>query len=211
MAAERSPDEIQLVAVSKTVGIDRIQEAIDAGQRVFGENKIQEGIEKIKHFRDRNGLTWHFIGTLQKNKAKKAVEFFDVIESVDSLELLEKINTHSAEMGKVQKIFIQVKLSEEESKHGISQEEVEQLAERAMELQHIELQGLMTIPPYFDDAEEVKPYFVRLREIKEDLAKKGIEIRHLSMGMSNDYEAAIREGATHVRVGTAIFGERAYT
>jgi pyridoxal phosphate enzyme (YggS family) len=210
MRSGRGPADAQLVAVSKTVDIPRIQDAIDAGLRTFGENRVQEAARKIEHFRERSGITWHFIGTLQKNKAKKAVALFDVIESVDSMELLEKIEKYASDAGKVQKIFIQVKLSSEVSKFGAAPEYGYELVRRATELQHVDLEGLMTIPPYFEDAEESRPYFRRLREIQGDLIEKGFEIRNLSMGMSNDYEVAIEEGATIVRIGTAIFGERVY-
>lgn len=210
MRSGRDPEDAQLVAVSKTVDVHTIQDAIDAGLRIFGENRVQEAARKIEHFRDRSGITWHFIGTLQKNKVKKAVELFDAIESVDSMELLEKIDKYSSDAGKVQKVFIQVKLSSEESKFGAAPEYSYELVRRATELQNVELAGLMTIPPYFEDAEASRPYFRRLREMRDHLIEKGIEIRNLSMGMSNDFEVAIEEGATIVRVGTAIFGERIY-
>ncbi len=210
MRSGRSPEGAELVAVSKSVDIKKIQEAIDAGLRTFAENRVQEAVEKVRHFKENPGIRWHFIGTLQKNKAKKAVEIFDVIESVDSMELLEKIDKYASEAGKVQKIFIQVKLSLEESKHGAPPEYGLDLVRRARELEHVDVEGLMTISPYFEEAEESRPYFRRLRKIQEDLADKGFEIRNLSMGMSNDYEVAIEEGATLVRVGTAIFGERIY-
>jgi pyridoxal phosphate enzyme (YggS family) len=210
MRSGRSPEGAELVAVSKTVGIKKIQEGIDAGLRTFGENRVQEAVKKIEHFKENPGIKWHFIGTLQKNKAKKAVEIFDVIESVDSMELLEKIDKYAFEAGKVQKIFIQVKLSLEDSKHGAAPVYVLDLVSRAEELDNVDVQGLMTIPPYFEDVEEARPYFRRLREMQADLADKGFEIRNLSMGMSNDYEVAIEEGATLVRVGNAIFGERIY-
>jgi len=208
--AGRNPDEAYLVAVTKTVGIDEVREAFDAGLRVFGENRVQEAADKIRHFKEYPGITWHFIGTLQKNKARKAVELFNVIESVDSMELLEKIDTCAGQMGKVQGIFIQVKLSGEESKHGIMVENLSHLVQRAEELDNVKLEGLMTIPPYYDDADKVRPYFRRLREIRDELQNTGHGVEGLSMGMSNDFEVAIEEGATHVRIGTAIFGERDY-
>jgi len=208
MGAGRSPDEVGLVAVTKTVGTDMIQEAVDAGLRVFGENRVQEGMEKVRHFSNRQGISWHFIGTLQKNKVRKAVEHFDVIESVDSPDLIDRIDRIARELGKVQRIFIQVKLSEEETKHGAAPREVWGLVERAWKLDSVKPEGLMTIPPYFDDPEMSRPYFRRLHEMRDDLEEKGFHLHHLSMGMSGDFEVAIQEGATLVRVGTAIFGER---
>ena len=211
MRADRIPEDVTLVAVTKTVDTERIQEAYDAGLRIFGENRVQEAAPKIDGLKNNKGISWHLIGTLQKNKAKRAVVLFDVIESVDSLELAEKINVYAGEMGKRQRIFIQVKLSDEETKYGITPIDVESIIKRVAEMEHVKIDGLMTIPPYIEDAEEVRPYFRRLREMRDDLESRGYDIHQLSMGMSNDYEVAIEEGSTLVRVGTAIFGERVYS
>lgn len=208
MRVNRSPDEIELVAVTKTVDTERIREAIDAGLRVFGENKVQEAAPKIEHFRGLGTIRWYFIGPLQKNKAKKAVELFDVIESVDSLELATRISTFAKEFDKIQPVYIQVKLGDEETKHGVAPDKVEGLVDDVSSLPNIKMQGLMTIPPYYEDPEGARPHFRHLREIREMLSKKGYEIRGLSMGMSHDFEIAIEEGATEVRVGTDIFGRR---
>ncbi|GBE33058.1 hypothetical protein BMS3Bbin05_01993 [bacterium BMS3Bbin05] len=208
--ADRNPDEVELIAVTKTVGIDRIREALDAGLRTFGENRLQEAVPKIRYFGDRPEITWHLIGTLQKNKARKAVELFDVIESVDSRELLEKIDQYAGELGKLQGVFIQVKLSEEETKHGIPPARVPELVETGEALENIKVEGLMTIPPFYDDKEKARPYFRRLRELRDELKGKGHDIIDLSMGMSNDFDVAIQEGSTLVRIGTAIFGRRVF-
>jgi len=208
MRADRSPGEVELVAVTKTVSLERIQEAIDAGLRVFGENKVQEAAPKIEHFRSLGTIRWHFIGPLQKNKAKKAVELFDVIESVDSFELAERINRHADELNKIQPVFIQVKLGEEETKHGAAPEDVEELVSEMAALKNIEMIGLMAIPPYCEDPEEARSYFSQLRKIRDLLREKGYGIQRLSMGMSHDFEIAVQEGATEIRVGTDIFGRR---
>ncbi len=208
MRAGRSPDEIELLAVTKTIDTEHIAEAIDAGLRIFGENRVQEGLEKIDHLRRYPGLEWHMIGTLQKNKVKKAVEAFDVIESVDSIELLDRICRHARDLNKVQRVYVQVKLSDETNKHGISPGEVMEMVEVGSGQDHVSVDGIMVIPPYSDDVEEVRPYFVRLREIRDDLISSGYDIKNLSMGMSNDFEVAVEEGSTLVRIGSAIFGAR---
>jgi len=204
MRAGRAPDAARLVAVSKTVGTELVQEAVDAGLRVFGESKVQEAREKIEALAGQ-GLEWHLIGHLQSNKAKAAVGLFDLIHSVDSVSLLEAIDRHAREMGKVQRVLLQVKLSEEESKHGASERELREMAEAAMGLASVRVEGLMTIPPFFDDPEGARPYFRRLQELNGPYG-----FAELSMGMTGDFEVAIEEGATLVRIGTAIFGERDY-
>jgi pyridoxal phosphate enzyme (YggS family) len=208
MRAGRAPDEIRLIAVTKTVSIERIREAVEAGLRIFGENRVQEAIPKIAFFRGHGTVKWHLIGHLQKNKAKKAVEIFDVIESVDSRELAERINRCAGEAGKIQPVFIQVKLGDEETKHGIPAEEVEDLVGDVSQMENIRVEGLMAVPPYHENPEEVRPYFRKLRRIRDDLVTKGFPVRGLSMGMSHDFEVAIEEGATEVRIGTEIFGRR---
>lgn len=208
MRVDRSPDEIELVAVTKTVPPERIQEAIDAGLRIFGENKVQEAVQKIDYFSELGTIRWYFIGPLQKNKAKKAVELFDLIESVDSLELARRISTYAVELNKIQPVHIQVKLGGEETKHGVLPGEVDRLVDEVWDLPNVEIRGLMTIPPYYEEPEGARPHFRRLREIRDSLCNRGYAIRGLSMGMSHDFEIAIQEGATEVRVGTDLFGRR---
>jgi pyridoxal phosphate enzyme (YggS family) len=203
----RDPTEIKLVAVSKTVDPARIVEAIDAGVTRLGENYVQEAQRKIEVI-DRP-VSWHFIGHLQSNKAKYAVRLFDMIHSMDRLQLAEELNRRAAQAGKVMDVLIEVKLSEEPTKFGAEEDAALALAKRILELRHLSLKGLMTMPPYFDLPEKSRPYFVRLRQLRERMVQEGIQLQELSMGMSNDFEIAIEEGATYVRVGTAIFGPRA--
>jgi pyridoxal phosphate enzyme (YggS family) len=211
--AGRNPDLIQLIVVSKTVDIQSIKEAILAGATILGENRVQEAREKITELRaqlpDIN-VEWHLIGSLQKNKAKAAVQLFDLIHSVDSASLADELNRHAVNMGKPQRILAQVKLSDESTKHGVDEDEIMALLDKIMELDNIALEGLMTIPPFFDNPEDARPYFKRLKDIADKALKKGYPLQELSMGMSNDYTVAIEEGATMVRVGTFIFGERNY-
>jgi len=211
MRAGRRPEDVRLVAVTKTVGIDEIRKAADIGLRVFGENRIQEAKEKITNLKfesSNSNIEWHLIGHLQRNKAKYAVKLFDMIHSVDSEELAADLDEEAKKAGKVQRVLIQVKLSAEETKSGISEQDLPLLVEKVARLVNLNLEGLMTIPPFFDDPEPARPFFRRLRELRDGLEKKGFVLPELSMGMSNDYEVAIQEGATLVRIGTAIFGER---
>jgi len=211
MKADRSPDEVKLIAVTKTVGTEAIREAVDSGVRAFGENRVQEAkkkilSEKIKGLSEK--LEWHLIGHLQKNKAKDAVQLFDLIHTVDSVELADELNRQAERINKIQRVLVQVKLSEEETKHGMSEAGIMNLFERIKEMKHLDLQGLMTIPPFFEDISRVIPFFRRLKALRDEAEKTGLALPELSMGMSHDFEAAIQEGATMVRVGTAIFGER---
>lgn len=211
LKADRDPHEVQLIVVSKTVGIPAIREAVDSGARVFGESRVQEA--KTKVLSDEimampEKLEWHLIGHLQKNKARDAVQLFEVIHTVDSIELAEELDRQAEKIGKIQRVLIQVKLSAEETKHGVSEAELPELLKRAAQLKHLRIEGLMTIPPYLESAKDVAPFFKRLRELRDEAAKKGYMLPELSMGMSHDYETAIEEGATMVRIGTAIFGER---
>ena len=207
--AGRNPDEIKLIAVSKTVELQQIVEAINAGATILGENRIQEAKEKITNspLAKRN-VEWHMIGNLQKNKARTAVELFDLIHSVNSTDLASELNKHAKNAGIVQDVLVQVKLSDEATKHGALENEVMSLLDRVTGMEGLRLRGLMTIPPFFDDPEEARPYFRKLRQVSEAASAKGFPIDELSMGMSNDYTVAIEEGATMVRVGTAIFGAR---
>lgn len=214
LRSDRDPKDITLVAVSKTFPLDIILEAVDAGIRFLGESRVQEAEEKIKRFSaiaEEKGYTnvkWHLIGHLQSNKVQKAVRLFDLIHSVDSKDLLEKIDKEAEKIGKVQDFLIQVKLSDEMTKFGANEKEAIDIVEYAYKLSNVNLQGLMTLPPYFENPEDVRPYFKGLSEIRRKIQNLGYELKHLSMGMSHDFEVAIEEGATIIRVGTAIFGER---
>jgi len=204
--AGRNPKDIRLVAVSKTMEADRVREAIEAGVTILGENYVQEAQKKIEEIG--KPVSWHFIGHLQTNKAKVVVRLFDVIHSVDSVALAEELNRRAQQANQKIPIMIEVNLSGEATKFGTEEEKVTSLAQGVLKLDHLSLEGLMTMPPYFDDPEMSRPYFIQLRELKERLVKGGIPLKDLSMGMSNDFEIAIQEGATYVRVGTAIFGAR---
>ena len=204
----RNPEEITLIAVTKTVGLEKIREAVDAGLRIFGENRVQEAQTKISNTISPGRIEWHLIGHLQKNKSKSAVELFDLIHTVDSVGLAEEINRHAENIHKVQRVLAQVKLSGEETKHGVSEKELSSLLEAIAGLKNLKLEGLMTIPPFFEDPGEARPYFRRLKVLRDEAENAGYRLQQLSMGMSNDFEVAIEEGATMVRIGTAIFGER---
>ncbi len=202
----RDPNEIKLVAVSKTVEAARIKEAIEAGASILGENYVQEAQKKIEEIG--HPVFWHFIGHLQSNKAKYAIRLFDMIHSLDSIPLAEELNRRAEQADRVIKVMVEVNLSKEATKFGTEEKTVLNLAKRIHHLNHLYLEGLMTMPPYFDSPEMSRPYYIALRELKERMVKEGIPMKELSMGMSNDFEIAIEEGATYVRVGTAIFGAR---
>lgn len=207
--AGRDPAEVRLVAVSKTVPMERLREAVAAGQLIFGENYLQEARPKIAALGE--GVSWHFVGHLQSRKAKGVVELFDLIHSVDRLKLARALEEAAARLGKVQDILIQVNLSGEETKSGTSPEEVAGLLAEAGKMPHLRVLGLMTMPPWFADPEKVRPYFRALRELRDRLRELRVAdtaLPELSMGMSGDFEVAVEEGATLVRVGTAIFGAR---
>jgi len=202
----RDPNEIKLVAVSKTVEAARIKEAIGAGVSILGENYIQEAQKKIEEIG--RLVSWHFIGHLQSNKVKYAIRLFDMIHSLDSIPLAEELNRRAEQANQAIKVMIEVNLSKEAAKFGADEERVLSLARRIQNLNHLFLEGLMTMPPYFDSPEMSRPYYIALRSLKERMVKERIPMKELSMGMSNDFEIAIEEGATYVRVGTAIFGPR---
>jgi len=205
--AGRDPGEVRLVAVSKTVDLDRIGQAVAAGQRLFGENYLQEAKGKIAALG--SGLSWHLVGSLQTNKARGAVELFDLIHAVDRLKLAQALNQAAVRQGKVQEVLLQVNLAGEETKSGAAPEEVPELLKEVARLPHLRVKGLMTMPPWLADPEAVRPYFRALRELRDRLRQVvGLPLPELSMGMSGDYETAVAEGATLVRVGTAIFGAR---
>jgi pyridoxal phosphate enzyme (YggS family) len=213
----RDSSQIKLVAVSKTVEAARIKEAIEAGISILGENYVQEAQKKIEEigrparterFGEGRPVSWHFIGHLQSNKVKYAVRLFDMIHSIDSLPLADELNRRAGQADRVIEVMIEVNLSKEATKFGTDEEMVLNLAKRIQNHKHLSLEGLMTMPPYFDSPEMSRPYYIALRELKERMKKEGISMKELSMGMSNDFEIAIEEGATYVRVGTAIFGLR---
>jgi PLP dependent protein len=210
--AGRQPEDIALMAVSKTFPAERIREAYDAGLRMFGENRVQEFAGKANALRDLHSAEWHLIGHLQTNKATKAVELFAAVDSVDSLRLAQKLNASAQQLGKKLKVLIEINVGGEAAKSGVAPEslELEELLSAAPELEHLEFRGLMTIPPFNDDPREARPYFRKLRDLRDQIARRlpGFNMRELSMGMSHDFEVAIEEGSTCVRVGTAIFGER---
>jgi len=207
----RRPEEITLLAISKTFPREAIEDAITAGIFQFGENRVQEAETKIPHFAGAAKPEWHLIGHLQSNKARRAVELFDVIQSVDSAKLAIRISQSALELGKIIPVLVQADIGNEETKFGATPEEIRGIIEAISSLKGVRLDGLMTLPPYFENPEEARPYFRRLRELGEKLEAEQpgcLGKRHLSMGMSHDFEAAIQEGATIVRVGTAIFGTR---
>jgi len=207
----RNPDDILLVAVSKTVPTDVVRAAAAAGQRHFGENRVQEGLDKIGATGDLH-LEWHLIGHLQSNKAKKAASAFAWIHSIDSVDLLRKVDSAAAEAGARPRVLIQVDLAHEATKFGADEATVGDIAMAAMDAKAVDLRGLMIVPPIVDDPEESRPWFRRVRDVRDALVSGGIpaaNLAHLSMGMSHDFEVAIDEGATMVRVGTSIFGHRA--
>jgi pyridoxal phosphate enzyme (YggS family) len=213
----RDPNEIKLVAVSKTVEAARIKEAIEAGVSILGENYVQEAQKKIEEvgrpacterFSEGRPVSWHFIGHLQSNKVKYAIRLFDMIHSLDSIPLAGELNRRAEQADRVIRVMIEVNLSKEATKFGTDEEVVVNLAKRIQNLKHLSLEGLMTMPPYFDSPEMSRPYYIALRALKERMVKEGVPMKELSMGMSNDFEIAIEEGATYVRVGTAIFGPR---
>ena len=205
----RTAESIRLVAVSKTHPVERVAEAYEAGLRVFGENYVREAEEKVRAVPD---AEWHLIGKLQANKVRKAVSLFGWIQAIDSPRLLAEISRRCIEAGKTLPVLVEVNLAGEGSKAGIPPEEVQALLSSAAALPGVRVRGLMAIPPMTEDPEGSRPYFVRLRELLDRCASTGGavgEMTELSMGMSSDFEAAIEEGATMVRVGTAIFGSRA--
>lgn len=207
--ADRDPSSVRLVVVTKTVDHGRIREAVAAGAAILGENRVQEAKEKIEALG--TIASWHLIGHLQTNKAKYAVKLFDLIHSVDTPDLAAEIDRQAAKIGKVQDVLIEVNIAGEASKAGMAVREAPALVAGAARLKNISIRGLMTMPPYSEDPEDSRPYFCVLRELAEAIAKEHIPnvlMRELSMGMSGDFEVAIEEGATLVRVGTAIFGDR---
>lgn len=205
----RKPEEIRLIAVSKTVTTEIVNEAISAGITDFGENKAQELVDKYQQVGDK--VTWHFIGHLQTNKAKYAVRTADFIHSVDSIKLAAEINKQAAKLNKIQKVLLEIKTSSEESKFGLDDiEEIKQLLQYCKDADSLNPVGLMTMAPYTDDENLIRKSFTDLRILKDNLNKDGYSLTELSMGMTSDFEIAIEEGATMLRIGSALFGERIY-
>jgi len=209
-ARGRDPETIRLVAVSKTIPTDMVKEAIEAGVKILGENYIQEARKKFDALSS-YPVSWHFIGHLQTNKAKYAVRLFDLIHSVDSLKLAHELNKQAKKINKIQEILIQVNISMESTKAGVYEQDALSLIKDISHLENLSVKGLMTMPPFFNEPEKVRPYFSALRKLRDQIKKESIPniaMDELSMGMTGDFEAAIDEGASLVRIGTAIFGER---
>jgi len=205
----RDPNDVQLVAVTKSVVVSQIREALDAGLKVFGENRIQEAKEKVALLSSPS-IHWHLVGTLQTNKSKLAVELFELIHSLDSVKLAASMDRHGAALGKQVRALIEVNLGGESDKSGLHESELPPLLQACRAYAHLTIEGLMAIPPFHRNPQDVRPYFRRLRLLRDRAADThpDYRLRHLSMGMSNDFEVAIEEGATLVRIGTAIFGNR---
>lgn len=209
----RSPDEIALMAVCKTFPAEAIHEAYAAGQRLFGENRVQEFEAKAKAVADLAGIEVHMIGHLQSNKSRRAVELFQAIDSVDSVKLAERLDAAAREVEKVLPVLLEINVGAEEAKAGLSLDwtEIEPLLANAAQWTNLEIRGLMTVPPFTDDPDGARPYFRQLRELREEIARRNyprVSMETFSIGMSHDFEVAIEEGSTCVRIGSAIFGAR---
>ena len=205
----RDPRAVRLLGAAKSQSVDAIRAAIGAGVSLVGENYVQEAAEKKKQLP--NSIEWHMIGHLQRNKAKAAVEIFDLIESLDNLALARELDKEGTKRGKTIHAFVEVNLGGEESKSGIAKDQVRDLLEAVSALSHIRIEGLMTVPPFRENLEEVRPYFRELRQLRDQLNElrlPNVQLKELSMGMTHDYTVAIEEGATLVRIGTALFGPR---
>jgi pyridoxal phosphate enzyme (YggS family) len=216
--ADRDPAAVRLVAISKTFSADFVRAAAEAGQRDFGENRVQEALPKMDAVRSMIpsdlALRWHLVGHLQTNKARKAGARFDVVHSIDTPDLLRKLDEAAASAGRRLDVLAQVDLAGEATKHGVQESELAAIFETGRTASHIKLVGLMLLPPAVDNPEDARPYFRRLREVRSRLLDSGVDpamVAELSMGMSHDFEVAVEEGATIVRVGTAIFGSRPLT
>lgn len=208
--ANRDPATVALMAVSKMHPVEAILEAHAAGQRLFGENRVQEWQSKMPAV-SAPDLEMHLIGPLQNNKTSKAAELFHAVDTLDSFKTADRLNRAAAALNKSIPVLIEVKLSHEETKHGVAPEELSALADQLASLDHIALRGLMTVPPWSENAEMARPYFQQLRWLRDELQAKHVGLVELSMGMTNDFRVAIEEGSTTVRIGTAIFGKRVYT
>ena len=211
--AGRAESDVTLMAVSKTFPAESVREAYAAGIRVFGENRVQEFAGKVEALRDLGNAEWHMIGHLQTNKASKAAELFGAVDSVDSLKLARKLNEATAQFGKTLPVLIELNVGGEAAKTGMDPQssELKRLLSSAPQLEHLAIRGLMTVPPFTDDPERARPFFRKLRELRDEIANRrlpALSMDILSMGMSHDFGVAIEEGSTCVRVGTAVFGER---
>ena len=211
--AGRDPADVALMAVTKTFGPDAITEAYNAGQRLFGENRVQEFAQKFDKVSQLEGVAFHMIGHLQSNKAAKAAELFQAVDSIDSAKLAERLNAAAETVGKRLDVLLEINVGGEQAKSGLAPDspELESILMQAPGWPHLRIRGLMTVPPYSEDPEGARPYFRRLRELRDRLAARqlpAVDLSELSMGMSHDFEVAIEEGSTCVRIGTAIFGER---
>jgi pyridoxal phosphate enzyme (YggS family) len=205
----RAPNEIKILGAAKAQSVEAIRAALDAGVTLIGENYVQEAADKKTQIAD--SIEWHMIGHLQRNKVKRALEIFDVIESLDGFKLAQALDQEGARRGKTIRVFVEVNLSGEEQKSGVAKDQTAALIEELAKLSHLSVGGLMTVPPFRENLEEVRPYFRQLRELRDrlnDLLLPNVQLAELSMGMSNDYPVAIEEGATIVRIGTALFGPR---
>jgi PLP dependent protein len=208
--AGRSESDVALMAVSKVHPVEAILEAYAAGQRLFGENRVQEFQEKSAALGGLSDAKFHLIGPLQSNKTNKAAELFDAIDAVDSVKIAQRLDSAAAVLGKKLPVLVEVKLSHEESKHGVAPAELMGLLEAMAGMKAVEVVGLMTVPPWSEDAEVARPYFKMLRQLRDEAAARFAGVVLLSMGMSNDFAVAIEEGSNCVRVGTGIFGKRVY-
>ncbi len=207
----RRPEDIRLIAVSKTHPLEAVQAAADAGQLDFGENRVQEALDKIEASKQR--YRWHLIGHLQSNKAKRTPAF-DYVHSIDSIDLLRRVDQAASGAGRTVEVLVQVDLALEPTKHGAAIDQIPGIFRAAAECRAAQPVGLMLLPPLADNPEDARPWFARLRRLREELTGEGVpasQLRELSMGMSHDFEVAIEEGATMIRVGTAIFGQRSYS
>jgi len=205
----RDPREIRLLAAAKSQSVEAIRAALAAGVRLVGENYVQEAADKKRLISD--SVEWHMIGHLQRNKVRAALDLFDVIESLDTLALARELDKEGEKRGKTIRVLVEVNLGGEESKSGVAKEQTQALMEALSELSHISIEGLMTVPPFRENLEAVRPYFRELRELRDQLGRlslPNVELKELSMGMTHDYTVAIEEGATIVRIGTALFGPR---
>jgi hypothetical protein len=202
----RQASSVRLVAVSKAMPLEVIREGVEAGVTILGENRVQEARDKIAALPE--VARWHLVGHLQTNKAKLAIQLFELIHSMDSMKLAQVLDRHGQELGKPVRCLIEVNLGGEQSKSGMIEDGVRSLLEGAAGLRHLRIQGLMAIPPFLPDPEQIRPYFRRLRSLRDKLRDEGFPLVELSMGMTHDFEVAIEEGATLVRIGTAIFGPR---
>jgi pyridoxal phosphate enzyme (YggS family) len=208
--AGRPPDQVRLIAVSKTFPLEAVRAAYDAGQTEFGENRVQEALQKIAGSTDMR-IRWHLIGHLQSNKARKAAENFAAVHSIDSVDLLERVDQAATAAGRTPELLVQVDLALEATKFGAPLDQVPRIFARAAQCRAARVAGVLLLPPFVDNPEDARPWFRQLRDLRDQLAADGVSpalVRELSMGMSHDFEVAIEEGATMVRVGSAIFGER---